>query len=430
MRTVSIEYRCERGYGGNTLWTDAVTDARAAVQWVANHDSELHVDSTRIMVMGSSAGAVTVAGLCFMPDPVPVNANSAIASIRAGVSVSGCLFNDTTSIPAGQQVWNHLYTAVGPKSPQYLDIHGTADPVVPYSNASARPETEGRRNESCSATDTQSFLQSRGARSYLAPIPGAGHVPAADLYVTPWNVTLWGFVVNALDLTDASPVTEPIQSSSQAVGTTHGPSFEERTANIKTGDLLFVRPPLDDQIGLDAGILDTGNATIWWLREHGVSVTSNITVTHVAIALRDELGQLQIVQAVPPVVTLTPGEFFFSNITGVEYFHGTITDPTVRAAGSNAVTVAMKQLGRPYANAFQQPSSGEFYCSSLVEYAYQQALARNDPVFTQDTFHLLFVPKTFWRKYYAAMNVTMPVNETGSNPTLLLHSNIVNFTQI
>eukprot|EP00035_Acanthoeca_spectabilis_P007970 m.146801 g.146801 ORF g.146801 m.146801 type:complete len:79 (-) comp14159_c0_seq1:4846-5082(-) len=78
----------------------------------------------------------------------------------------------------------------------------------------------------------------------------------------------------------------------------------------------------------------------------------------------------------------------------------------------------MKQLGRPYANAFQQPSSGEFYCSSLVEYAYQQALARNDPVFTQDTFHLLFVPKTFWRKQYAAMNVTMPVNETGSNPTL------------
>lgn len=30
---VSIEYRCERGTGGDRLWTDAVADARTAVQW-------------------------------------------------------------------------------------------------------------------------------------------------------------------------------------------------------------------------------------------------------------------------------------------------------------------------------------------------------------------------------------------------------------
>jgi cell wall-associated NlpC family hydrolase len=320
-------------------------------------------------------------------------------------------------------------------------MHGTADPVVPYANASARPQTFGRRNESCSATDTQAFLASRGAPSYLEPIPDAGHVPAADLYVAPWNITLWGFVIQALDLQSASvglPATATRARGGgadlarrAAPGDPSAASLRERTAAINTGDLLFVRPPLNDQIGIDAGILDTGNATIWWLREHGVEVDSNLTVTHVAMAMRDQTtGELLVVQAIPPAVTTTPADVFFQNITGVEYFHGVIIDPAVRSAGRAATSIAAQQFGKPYADAFQPPSSGKFYCSSLVEYAYQHALSRSDPVFTQQTFDLLFVPLDFWEKYYASMNLTLPTNEPGSNPTLLLHSAIVNFTKI
>jgi hypothetical protein len=40
---------------------------------------------------------------------------------------------------------------------------------------------------------------------------------------------------------------------------------------FNTGDLVFVRPPLDSAEPLDAAILATGNATVQWLKDHGVS---------------------------------------------------------------------------------------------------------------------------------------------------------------
>ena len=144
---VSVDYRCERTLGGNQMWIDAVADVRKAIDWLQRNQEQHAVDMTRVVAFGPSAGAITVAGLCFMKE------EGAEASIRAGISLSGCLFNDTTSLPKGKHVWNHLYTA-GPDSPPFIDFHGTADKTVPFSNASARPSSEGRRNESCSATDT------------------------------------------------------------------------------------------------------------------------------------------------------------------------------------------------------------------------------------------------------------------------------------
>ena len=61
----------------------------------------------------------------------------------------GCLFNDTTSLPAGQSVWNKLYSASA-RSPPLLEFHGTADPTVPFANAAARGgpnNTDGKRNQ-------------------------------------------------------------------------------------------------------------------------------------------------------------------------------------------------------------------------------------------------------------------------------------------
>lgn len=196
---VSIDYVCERPYGGSYLWTDAVANARQSLAWLGEQQKKLNIDTSRIVAYGTSAGAINVEGLCYMIDPN----TSSHPKIRAGISISGCLFNDTVSLPTGRHVWNHLYSASA-DSPPMVDFHGTADPVVPYSNASARGgpnNTEGKRNQSCSAVDTQTYLTKNGAESSLIPIPGAGHVPISELYIEPYNTSFWGFVLEKLQPT-------------------------------------------------------------------------------------------------------------------------------------------------------------------------------------------------------------------------------------
>ena len=89
-----------------------------------------------------------------------------------------------------------------------------------------------------------------------------------------------------------------------------------------------------------------------------------------------------------------------------------------------AVTLAVAQQGRPYASSYEPPSSGRFYCSSLVEFAWRQAMEASK-VFVLERFELLFVPLEFWTEYYRSMGEKVPVNVTGSNPTLVGHSRIV-----
>ena len=130
---VSIDYRCERPFGGSDLWVLAVADARAALEYLAANQLALHIDVSRIVAYGTSAGAVNVEGLAYFKDDHPTTH----PQIKGSISISGCLFNDTTSLPAGRHVWNHLYSA-SKDSPALIDFHGTSDPVVPYDNATAR----------------------------------------------------------------------------------------------------------------------------------------------------------------------------------------------------------------------------------------------------------------------------------------------------
>lgn len=203
---ISIDYRCERAFGGKWLWVDAVADGRSALRWVGAHAEAYKIDMSRVVVYGTSAGAITVEGLCYMraaanEPPVP--------KISAAISISGALFNDTSSIctpteppnstcfPPGQHVWNPLYDHIpSSQSPPLIDFHGTADPTVPFDNATNRPLA--KRNQSCSATDTTAFLDAAGAPNDLVPIPGAGHVPLAQVFAPPFNASFWGFLVAKL----------------------------------------------------------------------------------------------------------------------------------------------------------------------------------------------------------------------------------------
>ena len=97
----------------------------------------------------------------------------------------------------------------------------------------------------------------------------------------------------------------------------------------------------------------------------------------------------------------------------------------------SAALIAAGCEGLPYSTDFAPPSaSAAFYCSSLVEWAYQQASGRPDALFPGRTtpFKLLFEPRGYWRQYYAKMGVVLPRNATGSNPTELLHSPMLRFT--
>jgi len=198
---------------------------------------------------------------------------------------------------------------------------------------------------------------------------------------------------------------------------------------FETGELIFVRPRFDPSAALDNAILATGAATIDWLRTRGVAVPSNETVVHVALAVHDAASdELSFVEATPPAVRLTRAAAFFAAWgNGSAFYHGRLRDPRVRALGVRAADLALRQLGRPYADDFQPPPR-RFYCSSLVDYAYWRAAAEH--VFVDEPFPLIFEPPDFWEEYYRAQNLTLPVNATGSNPTLLLHSEHVEFGQV
>lgn len=203
--------------------------------------------------------------------------------------------------------------------------------------------------------------------------------------------------------------------------------------DIATGDLIFARPPLNRTLPLDAAILDVGLATIDWLRTvDGVHVSNNDTAVHVALALRNSTSGLSFVEAVPPAVRLTPASVFWAGWPNGTTFHrGVLRDPQQRRLGSTAAQLALAQLGRPYATDFAPPSSGSFYCSSLVSWAYQQAAAVQHSLFVDRPFPLIFVPRDFWLHYYAQLGLKLPPsNATGSNPTLLLHSPAVNMSLV
>jgi len=198
--------------------------------------------------------------------------------------------------------------------------------------------------------------------------------------------------------------------------------------DLISGDLVFVQPPYNLQSPFDAAILATGKATVEWMRRNGYALpkgAENKTATHVAVAMRESDGSLHFVQAVPMmgVVKTSAQDFFRDNGAkrGSTFYFGRLTNCD-RTAAEDASRIAETEVGKKYANDFSPPPS-EFYCSSLVDYAYARALNRQSlDVFIAKRFTLIFEPLSFWKKYYDQMGMKLPVNVTGTNPTLLLHS--------
>lgn len=209
-------------------------------------------------------------------------------------------------------------------------------------------------------------------------------------------------------------------------------------ASLRHGDLIFASEPLNLALPLDRAIREVGVSTIRWLNDRGVETSHNdATAEHVAMVVADGSGHAtSVVEAVRllGVRVLSLEGFFDEFVEGTEFWRGQVTG-TSATDRAKAVSFALQRTGAEYAYDFAPPSmlattpwSQKYYCSSLVDFAYQSALGETQ-VFSPEPFPLMFEPRSFWEEYYKEQSQPVPTG-FGSNPTLLMHSKRLTISKI
>ena len=169
---VSITYRLEPGgcTGSGTSCAlaiqEAMQDAQTAVRFLRTNAATYGIDTTRIAIGGTSAGAITALNVGFDVS------EDATAAVAAAVSFSGGLLLGPP-IDAGD-------------APSLL-LHGTADPIVPYALA----------------VNTVNQAHAVGLDSFLTSWAGAGHVPYVQNRTQILNQTT-NFLYWEMDLANAA----------------------------------------------------------------------------------------------------------------------------------------------------------------------------------------------------------------------------------
>lgn len=169
---VSIEYRLTaEGYdGGIDFVLDAVEDARAAVRFLYKHQYGAKLDTSRIALMGYSAGAFTAATYAYVdfaqdegesgnpgyPDDIKL-----VISLAGAIRDASGWFDFTDTINSADE-------------PALIVAHGTEDPTVPYVGGRAM------------------FDRARevGVPSAMITIEGARHNLSDYLKSYPYNIRL------------------------------------------------------------------------------------------------------------------------------------------------------------------------------------------------------------------------------------------------
>lgn len=145
--SVSITYRLTPGgcsASGPTLECvqailDALDDAQAAVAFLRANASDYGIDTDRIAIAGTSAGAITALNVGYS------NEESAQSAVRAAVSLSGA----------------RIFGTPNDGDAPALLFHGSADTIVPYQWA----------------VDTVDAASDAGLLALLTTWDGEGHVP-------------------------------------------------------------------------------------------------------------------------------------------------------------------------------------------------------------------------------------------------------------
>ncbi|HAI13958.1 MAG TPA: alpha/beta hydrolase [Phycisphaerales bacterium] len=139
MVTMCFQYRLLKTNAKNVA--DCLSDSKAAYQWAVDNAQALGVDTSKIVLMGGSAGGHLAAAVALCANP---ETNSSSLATRPYAMV---LYNPVLDVP--EFVGNKGYatqglddaTLVSPMhhlskdAPPTLVLHGTADPVVPFATA-------------------------------------------------------------------------------------------------------------------------------------------------------------------------------------------------------------------------------------------------------------------------------------------------------
>ncbi|MEO8085103.1 MAG: alpha/beta hydrolase, partial [Ardenticatenales bacterium] len=164
--TVYCEQMARRGYvaiapsyrlNQGDVWFDgipaAVADARQAVRWVRAHAADHRLDATRIIIGGSSAGAITSLFVAYTD-----------MARTAGSEAGGGASSDGSEVALVMDLWGGLYSEVNQLDagePPLAIVHGTADDVVPYTEA----------------TNLRDRAEAQGVPYVFLPLEGKGHAP-------------------------------------------------------------------------------------------------------------------------------------------------------------------------------------------------------------------------------------------------------------
>jgi acetyl esterase/lipase len=169
----SISYRLEPGgcsaASPTSRCLDAIREARedaqAAVRWVRAHADEYGVDTDRIAIAGTSAGAITALNVGYLTAEQPD------AGVRAAIALSGA----------------NIGSPVTPGDAPALLLHGTTDSLVPYAWA----------------VGTVDAAKAAGLQAFLTTWTGHGHVPYVEFRDQILRQTR-NFLWWELDLADAA----------------------------------------------------------------------------------------------------------------------------------------------------------------------------------------------------------------------------------
>jgi acetyl esterase/lipase len=160
---------------------DAQHDAQAAVRFLRANAATYGVDTNRIAIGGTSAGAITALNVGYNPDDPGNSGNPGQSSaVRGAVSLSGA----------------KILGAAGPGDSSSLLFHGTADPLVPYQWA----------------VNTINEARGAGLTAYLTTWEGAGHVPYTAHRIEILNQTR-NFLYWELDLAHAPQGGAPVPAA-------------------------------------------------------------------------------------------------------------------------------------------------------------------------------------------------------------------------
>lgn len=142
---VAIDYRLNQGDIYRDGIPAAVADARQALRWLRANADRHRLDEDRIVIGGSSAGAITSLFVAYTD--VERGEGDGPPDVAAVVDLWGGLYTEVNQMQAGE--------------PPLVIIHGTEDRLVPFAEAE-------RLNDRAEAV---------GIAHLFHPLPGEGHAP-------------------------------------------------------------------------------------------------------------------------------------------------------------------------------------------------------------------------------------------------------------